>query len=522
MEVRVNWRSQAETLIDVPNKGHYASKSRPKRFLVATGGEYHSTGGRRSIILRGATVLPSEDGGRTALMWLLAAGIPREAQVVAMAASTAKAQQGEFEVQAVRLWQRTLLLPPHDPLTRFDLGMVNQFRMALIELQKLAFQKRKPHRLTGAWMTGNNGEIRHIECLDADHPERLKDEKPCSGEEVLLVSGGPRPMVLRGQLGGTRWTVEMTQGHPGMIALPEYVEARSGQTLVWSSGACWKPHGVLDQEERGPVLGALNREVVSKFQAAAQGLLRATLARPPATPAIKNSKSQGRRRLHARLIALHTDQRNEHNKRVNPIAPFNLRSVDCQMAEFAKQFSDSESPSDSENEAEGVDSGQDSDDSVDVSQEGVNEEYMWQLAEQPQFAPFESRGLTFVESALALPASSTCIECEREGVSFSKSQQSRHPDERRCKDCIAKGNAPVPPTPSAASSKTTAGTPAKAPASGSGQASSPAPVPQVTKCCACGVPLTKENCSPSQKSKVAGRRKCKACVSASNTLTVTQ
>merc|ERR1719330_328345 len=74
------------------------------------------------------------------------------------------------------------------------------------------------------------------------------------------------------------------------------------------------------------------------------------------------------------------------------------------------------------------DSDSDDDTPVDVSQEAVNEEFMWRLAEEVNWGPNESRHLCFVESAIAMPAAAVCVDCEQEDKLFSKSQLARHPE----------------------------------------------------------------------------------------------
>jgi len=157
-------------------------------------------------------------------------------------------------------------------------------------------------------------------------------------------------------------------------------------------------------------------------------------------------------------------------------------------------------------ECEAPGSDEEDDRGVDVSQEGVNEDYMWRLAEDPTFGPHQSRHLCFVESAIALPPSAVCVECEKEGKVFSKSQLARHPDERRCQECVQKTLATIyGPTVVAAGTKCTA---------------MPAipvetrPGTQVALCCVCKVQLSNTNCSRSQKQKTPSRRKCNDCVSA--------
>lgn len=115
---------------------------------------------------------------------------------------------------------------------------------------------------------------------------------------------------------------------------------------------------------------------------------------------------------------------------------------------------------------------------------------MWSLAEQATWSPMQSYQLTFAESALAMPRSAICAECEEEGKRFSKSQLARRPDERKCADCVKK-NLPGASQSSSAVLGVTC-----------------API----LCCMCSTQLTATNCSQSQKQKSVGARKCNDCV----------
>merc|ERR1719329_1243055 len=89
-----------------------------------------------------------------------------------------------------------------------------------------------------------------------------------------------------------------------------------------------------------------------------------------------------------------------------------------------------------ENSDEGEEVSDDDDDRVDTSQEGIDDEYLFLLAEQSTWNPALSRELLFVETSLALPRTAICVQCDQDGKAFSKSQLAKHPDDRRCKDCI--------------------------------------------------------------------------------------
>ena len=96
--------------------------------------EHGTQGGRRSQVLRGSALLPGHDGGRTALTWLLAAGIPGASKCVALVAPCAKGSSS-FEMRGIRMWEKTFRLPASAPITEDDLMAANEFRRALGEFQ---------------------------------------------------------------------------------------------------------------------------------------------------------------------------------------------------------------------------------------------------------------------------------------------------------------------------------------------------------------------------------------------------
>ena len=150
-------------------------------------------------------------------------------------------------------------------------------------------------------------------------------------------------------------------------------------------------------------------------------------------------------------------------------------------------------------------------------QEGVNEDFMWSLAEKDTWDLCDSRGLCFVESAIALPPTAVCVECELRGQSFSKVQLTKHPGERRCQTCIRKATASVyrPASIDIAAVMGSHTASLAAPAvvrvdalpAYAGAVTTP-----VAICSVCHVQLTKINCSTSQRSKVPSRRRCYDCV----------
>ena len=540
LEVRVGWKSQAETLLQVPRPGDCGrAKCRPKRLLVASGGQYVTSGQRRNLQLRGVTVLPSDDGGRSALLWLLAAGAPREASFVAMVAPH---DQSGFVMRAMRFWQCTLWLPPTDPITDLDLRAVNAFRQALVELQR-----RRPHPAAGLWHAG--GQVHSVEQVDE------VAEGGASGLEVLLASEGPggRPLTLKGRVGEGRWRC-----YDGELQTLLEVHLGVDGCLAWSDGVRWVRPGGSGVDDAVPLLEALGPGVVAGFAEAARHLLAITEASDAAPAA-------GPQWL-ARLVPL----RPRPEAAGDPFAPFDLEAVEATMEDFRDRLREDDVEDDEDLDTLGASDEEGSDSEVDVSHEIVDEEFMWRLAELPSdsFGPREARSMVFAESALAMPQTAICSECELEGRVFSKSQLSKHPDDRRCQGCVQKSLGADIIIISSSSSSTTTTTiiiiitiiiimiittiitilsiiqfvlslllgvvyrPAAHHAAGAAVAAAAnVPAPSVLRagalpvyaaghgvavaaCSVCGQQLTKETCSSTQRAKVPSRRRCLKCVKA--------
>lgn len=520
LEVRVNWKSQAETLLHVPRPGERGAPCRPKKILVASGGEYQSVGGRRNIMLRGATLLPTEDGGRGALLWLLAAGMPREAKLVAMVAPAPAPLahlSREFELRAVRLWQRTLCLHRSDPITGADLRTVNSFRNAFLGLVE-----RRPHRLAGVWHDQHTDEEWTLECLGAPAASTGSENPP----ESLRVRSRPGPgapherpgeAVLVGRQGEEQWRLLQASGSAAGADLGQAQESAGSCELRWTDGCVW-----TRQESRGseaPVLGALGPEVLDGFVVAARDLFNITAAGmsdPPGKDLRERSPSghPGAKRWPSRLVPLHTQK--AAAPLIAHLAPFNLQAIEEKISVFAAALTEEDADG-SENEYEDdVD-----DDNFDVTQESVHDEYMWRLAEEPECSIADSRRLCFVESAIAMPPTAICVECELEGKTFSKSQMRRHPDERTCQDCVNKATKSVyrPATNDTAAPAGVANKMASAPSVIRVSA-----LPQyadvtasaVAVCSVCHIKLVlHENCSASQRQKGPQKRRCNNCVGSS-------
>jgi len=479
IEVRVGWKTQAETLLHVPRARDRTTRCRPKRFMVASGGEYHSNGGRRFVFLRGTTVLPAEDGGRSALLWLLSAGVPFDAKFVALAAPSRTLAPGDFEVRALRLWQRTLWLPRSSPLTSADFRVVNAFRSSMLELQR-----RRPHRLAGEWQVYASAEVRQIECLDFAAQSASEDG------DVLIVSGGPQTLTLVGRSDGINWRL---QG-----AVEECTCMEVDGCLQWSDGSTWRQNG---REDAQPILSMFGTAVRGQLRTVARNILDITDS--------DVSEGSSGRQWPGRLVPMRT-ARGSLPGRSNFLDPFDLDAVDAQLSAFSRRLTQHDLESSEEEDVEPEDAGEldgasDEEDGeeacVDVSQERINEEYMWRCAEEPNWGANESRQMVFVESAIALPSQPFCVACEMEGKPFSKSQLMKHPDERRCRDCVKKaaednyrrsynlGGLRTGPPP-----KTSGETPQN-----------------FATCVDCNTRLTNENCSNSQRQKKPNYRRCKTC-----------
>ncbi|CAE8607622.1 unnamed protein product [Polarella glacialis] len=484
--------------------------------MVAMGGECHFEGRRMTTKLRGVSLLPHKDGGRTALLWLLAAGLPREGQMTALIAPGNSLAPGDFEVRALRMWQRTLCLQKGAALHDGDLRAVNAFRSTLLELQR-----RKTHRLTGIWRDTSGGEDRHIECLDGlpfgggrtDSVGSFSSRSPVTvsdnGHEELLsisrcaASGGSASterQLIRGTAGGSCWSAVGGLGEK-VDSLGISCEEQEDGSLRWSDGPLWvRAYG--DSDSQAPALEAFASGTVSSFRKAAQSLLKLTCLS-------EESAAEGSDSCWpARLVPLRP-----RDFGVSPgsaLTPLDLEAVEAKLAGFsshlthvsADQAASFSRDGNSYEEVSDDDNSEDEDDIfIDTSQEAVNEDYMMRIAEDNDFTPQQSKHLSMVENALAMPSTPMCADCQLDGKSFTKSQMAKHQDERRCEDCVGKAQSAVY-------------RPADGPSSQAAGAGLLAPGGQtVAVCSACKMQLTPENCTKSQRTQVPSRRKCKICVS---------
>ncbi|CAE7403949.1 spn-E [Symbiodinium sp. CCMP2456] len=476
-EVGVNWKAPAFSLIhpEQPGTRKKLGKCRPKRFLVASGAEYHTEKGKREFLMRGTSVLPDTKGGRKALMWLLASGMPLEAEMVALAAPTV--QQNEFEVRGLWMWKRAFRFPDDALMSASDLRNVNEFRKALFELQR-----SKPHRLAGEWterkqQKDGNARKYFIECLDPNsEPSSLDTSREISdNEEVLYIrSEKGKGVTLRGAAGGSRW----------MATDSVYVDESQDGRLKWQSGVVWE-RGTTDDVET-PLLEVCSKQRVSAVSEAAWNLVKAS-----------NKRGRPRSPFPQRLVPLMSTCAAGHR---HPLMPLDLDMVDSLIVKF-KKIADEEGSDDfwSEEEDNTMD-----DDDDDRSLEQINEEFMWDLAYREDFKP--DVALRLVENALAFPTATVCCVCDLEGKEFSKQQLRRPPGKRTCKECIDKQQNKSYLPPEKEIKKKFAGPMSQPPALAAANATA------TKKCSTCGIAVTAINCSGSQLIKPASKRKCNNCI----------
>jgi len=290
-------------------------------------------------------------------------------------------------------------------------------------------------------------------------------------------------------------------------------------SLRWSDGVYWErcPESWRNRGERAyetfdsPVLEAISPETLEEFTGAAEGLLSITSIECGAD----RDDEYDRRRWPARLVNFSLQKGSLNDlSRANHLAPFDLEPVDKLVNELDKGLRDFdlEEGSDFGEDDSSRESGEEEGTPDIMAQEGVHEEFMWRLARQKTFAPGERGQIRLAESSLALPPTAICVECEMQGKVFSKSQLARHPDERRCTDCVAKAAPdPLPGKKQKRSQYEDAEEKKqKLPLAYTMNAlmnSSNIPV-----CSCCKVTLTKSNCTPAQRNKIPSRRRCNQCI----------
>eukprot|EP00811_Abedinium_folium_P033424 NODE_6389_length_1676_cov_6.568754.p1 GENE.NODE_6389_length_1676_cov_6.568754~~NODE_6389_length_1676_cov_6.568754.p1 ORF type:complete len:355 (-),score=103.79 NODE_6389_length_1676_cov_6.568754:610-1569(-) len=316
--------------------------------------------------------------------------------------------------------------------------------------------------------------MRQLECIDV--PAAVVD----GAREMLSISWGVQQRLsLWGRPGKSKWVADVHENG-------EAQKGKEGKDRnEWSNGAVWTQ--LPGQESQ--VLGMLSAQTVASVKEWAERLL--TITQDDG-----GIQSIDPTRWPARLVPLCTEP-TDYNSSLNP---FDLVSVEAQIATFKYQLTedDAEVSDGSEAAASEASSGEEDEDVVvDTSQEAISEEYMWRLAQDPVWPAQQSRDVVFVESALALPPTPICAECEKEGQSFSKSQLSRHPDDRKCTACVELNKNEI-----------------YKPATGPGGGVAP---PEQTTCSVCKVLLVvKKNCTASQRQKAPSRRRCNACLEKAN------
>jgi len=343
-------------------------------------------------------------------------------------------------------------------------------------------------------------------------------------EETLFeVSGDSVNLTFRSPTDGLQW-----HASNGLSCDEEL----NGNALQWNDGSRWEREldgaanasrsDKLNGDSEIPSLVALGPKVVSGFRKAALALLDIT--EDSQGSADDAPVAGGGRRWPARLVPLlqdedrHVGGRGPQRYHQRVVAPLDLSGAATALARFSASLGESEMESDRSGDDASAFDEEDSDPDDDlpasISQEGVDEPWMWRLARQEEWSPRSRRNLTFVESAIAFPRSATCVDCEQDGVPFSKSQLAKHPDERRCRDCAAKTQTDAANASAKKHKRQIPEVPAQMLAS---PATIAAPsVPCVVQCCACGVQLTKENMSNSQRQKDKARRRCLTCINTGN------
>jgi len=356
-------------------------------------------------------------------------------------------------------------------------------------------------------------EERTIECID---------DAPCADSasknlEYFLLSGGSQNLWLRGERDGHEWEVFAPEIEGTFSELLGATCKEVDDTLQWSDGIVWTRNW-QDRDEQ-PLLASLGFNSVRNLRQAATNITNITSTdRGDAAPC--------ERRWLPRLVPFRTTKLGTNN-RCYFLSPLDIGKVETMISDFAQKLSDKDVQSDDdqgddfsdEDEASGrnQDANADDDDDneqVDTSQEGIDDEYLLLLAEEGDWSPARSRELLFVETSLALPRTAICVECEQENKQFSKSQLAKHPDERRCKDCVFRSTCAAyksahpfgaGPKPIKASDLRTTSLPEQLKptvAAAAGFAS----------CSICSLRLTAATCSASQRQKPPSKRKCNRCL----------
>ncbi|CAJ1327557.1 unnamed protein product [Effrenium voratum] len=459
-EVCLNWKAQAASLMQIQGCPP-STRSRPKRFAVACGGDYrhdHHTE-RRVTMLRGVSVLPDEQGGRTALLWLLAGGVPREAAMTALVAPTESLEPHEFEVRGLWMWERTFRLPDHAVISSADLRAVNDFRQTYCELTQ-----SRPHRLAGLWWDRKR-HLFQIECLD----------DPSGGLSELLSIQDSRdagnPTRLRQQGRSSLWVPLEGEG----------VCEETPEGLLWRGE-------LLSREPTVPAaVEQLRLSAVQDWSRAADMLMQVAEA-----PPLRRGPWPGR------IVPLVAE---------TAMSPIDLDAVETLMANFRDQLRKMPEQSGFTSQDEDSDSDEDeeNDGYRDRELEKINQDWMWRLAEMENFSALDVHNLVLRENSLALPTAAVCVGCGEEGKPFSKRQLGQPAHLRMCQECVLtlvamqQGKVYKPPEKTIIRSSAAPARP-------------PALIPVAKVCCVCNQQIDKENSTITQLAKPCGKRKCKACL----------
>lgn len=464
IEVCLNWKSPAYSLLSGQTRpGRDAnSRCRPKRFLVACGGDYrtdyHGDTPTRVTVLRGVSVLPAKHRGRQALLWLLASGIPKDAKMTALCAPTAGLEPGRFEIRGVWMWERTFRLSNDAILSAEDLRAVNRFREALKQLQSY-----QTHAWAGDWMDQFRTAVR-IDCLG--EYLRVSDQSVQDAKTFYYRS-----------VDGA-W-VAAEEGQEMLVELSE------GQLQ-------WGERMLTRTEEDLAIFKQFNPSSVQAFHQAARDFLQVASAEP-----------QRRGPWPGRFVPLCAD---------GPLSAFNLERIDGLLEPFRERLQEmpqlSGFVSEEEEEEEDDEADDDEEPYMDKSLENVDKDLMWRLAEEEDFKPDDCRFIILPENSLALPTAATCTRCQEEGKNFSRKQLGRPIYLRLCTDCVALAHAEHQGSVYRKADKTIM-------RSGAGPMPPPptlVPAAQGKKVCSvCQVELTPLNSTETQRKRPVSKRKCEAC-----------
>lgn len=468
-EVCLNWKSPAYSLLNTTRR--WPDRCRPKRFVVASGGDYrtdyHGDTKTRVTMLRGISVLPSRDGGRQALLWFLAAGVPRDAQMTALCAPCEAPgntlDPKHFEIRGLWMWERTLRLPNNAIITSKDLKVVNDFRQALKKMQSY-----QPHRLAGTWYA-EDAAFR-IDYLEEDGEDGKEGR-----HDILIISN----------LSARCEDVRKLYPCPGGWSLP-------------TDGGCRLeelPHGlryegrVLTRTEELAILEQFNPKSLKALKEAADALMKVSK-----TP-------QRRSPWPGRLVPLWAD---------TAMSPFDLTDIEKRLTNFCSDLQDRSDLWGFVSQEEDNNGDMEDDEVyIDTSLEKINKGYMWTLAESETFDLDNCEYLQMPENSIALPTAAVCVMCEEQGKTFSKRQLANPTHNRLCQDCILEktaalqGNAYIKAEKSILRPPTVAQTMPKL---------VPAAAAQLPKVCSvCKKLLDANNSTGTQRTKPTNKRKCQAC-----------